>query len=339
MPTKRFAWSVVALAAVAAAIWYRSQVFREPATPVVHIALVTGGSGPYWQLIANGAREAATEHHVDLQVKMPAADENVDQQTALLEGLNLERVDGVAISPLDAEQQTPMIDRIAKDASVITFDADAPDSARLSYVGTSNVQAGRRAARLVQEAIPAGGKIVVVMANLTKDNMIERRSGFEEIIGQPVAAAEGESTAPTYEVVDYLVDEGSKQRSRELLKQSLADHVDLACLVGMNAQHGAILLSVLEDEEKLGKIAVVAFDEEQPTLAGVEAGTIYATVVQDPFRYGYESVRSLAAMCRGGKQQRPMTGSFSTYSIATMSVTKDTLPEFRRQLAQRLESE
>ena len=335
MPKHLWLW-IVALVAIGAAVWYRSQVMSTPTAPEVHVVFVTAGSGPYWQLVANGAKAAAEDQNVDLVLEMPEAAESVEQQTNILSDVDVKAVDGVAVSPLDADGQTSLIDQLAEDVVVITVDSDAPKSKRISYVGTSNVQAGRRSARLVRDAIPDGGEVAVAMSNETKDNMIERRAGFEETIAEPAIGPDGQPVEATYEVVDFLVDGGKEERCRELVTKLLADHPDLACLVGMNSRHGAFFLDVLEDEGKLGEIALVVFDEQEETLDGVEAGHIYATVVQDPYLYGYEAVRTLATLCRGNETQRPLAGSYSTFSIATSSVTKDNLAEFRRELADRL---
>jgi ribose transport system substrate-binding protein len=336
MPKHLWLW-IVALVAIGAALWYRSQVMSAPTPPEVRIVFVTAGSGPYWQIVANGARAAAEDQNVDLVLEMPEEAESVEQQTDILSDVDVKSVDGVAVSPLDAEGQTPLIDRLARDLFVVTVDSDAPDSKRMSYVGTSNVQAGRRSARLVREAIPDGGKVAVAMSNETKDNMIERRDGFEETMAEPPIGAGGEPVEATYEVVGFLVDGGKEETCRELVTKLLADHPDLACLVGMNSRHGAFFLDVLEDEGKLGEIALVVFDEQEETLDGIEAGHIYASVVQDPYLYGYEAVRTLAVLCRGNETQRPLAGSTSTFSVATSSLTKDNLAEFRRELAERLE--
>jgi ribose transport system substrate-binding protein len=336
MFANKLGW-VVALVALGGALWYRSAVFSEPAAPEVHVALVTGGPGPYWRLIANGARAGAAEHNVDLDILMPEGEENVEDQTKLLKALDLEECDGVAVSPLDVEGQSPLIDGIAENVLVVTFDSDAPDTKRISYIGTSNMQAGRRAARLVREAIPGGGQVVVAIANLTKDNMKERRAGFDEVMS--VATENAAAGGNSYEVLDYVVDEGNADRSRELVTKALEGNDDVACLVGLNAFHGPILLDVVKKADKQGKIAIIAFDEEAGTLAGVESGDIYATVVQDPYRYGYEAVKSLATLCRANEQQRQLKGSFSTYNISTITVKKDTVDEFRKELAERSEGD
>ena len=329
---------IAAVIALLAAAWYRAQVFSEPKPELVDVALVTGGSGPFWQLVASGAREAAEEYAVRLEVKMPADDENVAQQTKLLEDLDGGKLDGLGVSPLDAKGQAALIDKIAEKAPVITFDSDAPESRRLRYIGTINVQAGQQAADLVRQAVPAGGKVALLFANLTKDNMLQRQAGFDDSMKRAMTAGEDSESRPEYEVVERIVDDGDSNRCRERVKQALAAHPDLACIVGMNAQHGAILLDVLKGEDKIGQVAVVAFDEQQETLDGIESGAIFATVAQDPYRYGYDAVRTLASFSRGDEGLRPLKGSYSTYGIAALPVTKDSLADFRRQLEERLKA-
>lgn len=329
MSSKSFAWVLVAVA-VGAALWYNLSVFSaDPPGPKPKIAVVTGGSSPFWQLIGNGAKAAAEDLEVDLQLLMPEEDENTEQQLALLEKIDGKAVDGVALSPLDAKGQTPIINALAENALVATVDSDAPDSKRHSYIGASNIAAGHICGELVKEALPEGGTIAVVVANLTKQNMIDRKEGFETSIARAEEA--------TYEVLGFFSDEDtSKEESTigDLLKQ----HPEVDCIVGMNAQHGPRILKVLKEKEKLGKIKVVAFDELEGTLAGVESGDIYATVTQDPYQYGYQSVKTLAELTNASEIQRPLPGASSITSISTRTVRQDDVAEFRTHLNARLKS-
>lgn len=331
MGSKRVLAVAAILAAAAAVIWYRGQVFGErPAGPRPNIVVVTGGSGDFWQLIGNGAQAAAKEFDVNLDLRMPEKDEDLDRQIQLLSNIDLDKVDGVAVSPLDADGQASLINRVAERALVVTMDSDAPQTARHSYVGTSNIAAGKKCAQLVKEALPEGGAIAVLMANTTKENMIKRKQGFEEELTR------GPNDGPTYEVVQFLVDDGDPMRNDQQLRQLIEDHAELGCLVGMNAQHGPRILKILGDLDKLDVVKVVAFDEVKETLDGVAAGHIFATVTQDPYQYGYQSVRTLAELHRATEAQRPMPGSNSTLSISTRVVRQGDVDDFRAVLASRL---
>lgn len=326
------------LIAVAMAAGYRASVFRPPAPkPMGSVIMVTGGHGPFWQLVVQGAEAAAKTYDVDVRFEIPETEESAEQQTEILSQLNLKDVDGVAISPLDPVTQSPLINRMTEDALVVTYDSDAPLSARDTYVGASNLAAGKLAAQLVREACPQGGKVACVLVNLTKENMIERREGFEAAINATNGGGSDEKQ-PTYEIVDFLVDQSDDKRCRELIAKTLDAHPDLVCFVGMNAQHGGLILETLKEKEKLNQVKVVAFDESASTLDGIRDGEIFATVVQDPYRYGYEAIRRIATICRGEDGLRPLSGSKSTFNISVQPVRKADVDEFQKQLDERLKN-
>ncbi|MFM8579025.1 MAG: substrate-binding domain-containing protein [Planctomycetaceae bacterium] len=52
-------------------------------------------------------------------------------------------------------------------------------------------------------------------------------------------------------------------------------------------------------------VKVIAFDEAQAVLEGIAAGTVVGTVVQNPFQYGYESIRTLHAIKGGDEKAVP----------------------------------
>jgi ribose transport system substrate-binding protein len=338
MSSNRLWLSGIALVALAGAFAYRGSVFREPpvlSTP--RIAFVTGGAGPFWQLTIDGAKSAANDCHVTLQIESPTGDENLDQQISILSHLDLAHLDGVALSPLDAEGQTHLINRIVRDKKVVTFDSDAPLSDRQSYIGTSNIAAGTLCARMVRQALPDGGKIVVLLSNLTKDNLKDRQSGFQEGLGQSSAAAGADRPASSYEIVSYLLDNGDDEKCAANIREAIAKHADLSCIVGMNAHHGPVLLKVLKESGKLGKIKLITFDDEEETLRGVEDGDIFATIAQDPYKYGYEAVNTLASLCRGGGNALPVVGSGSVY-IGADAIRGDNLQDYRSRLQRRLDA-
>jgi ribose transport system substrate-binding protein len=328
----------VALAALVGAAWYRSRVFREPPPPApVKVALVTGGSGPYWQLAVNGARAAAREFNVSLQVEIPSGAESLPEQTKILERLESADVAGVAVSPVDAEGQRALIDSMATKMFIVTFDSDAPDSKRQGYVGTSNFAAGRVCARLVGQALPNGGKVAVLLANLTKDNLLDRKGGFQEALYYMQSETDDDAQAPAIEVVGFFVDDGDDAKCAALVRKTLTEHPDLKCFVGMNARHGPVLMETLEDEGQLGKIKIVAFDEAEATLDGIAAGHVEATLVQDPYRYGYEAVRMLASLSRSDENALPLGPA--TFSVNVATVRQENLDEYRAKVESRRKAE
>ena len=56
---------------------------------------------------------------------------------------------------------------------------------------------------------------------------------------------------------------------------------------------------MLKESGKLGEIKVIGFDEDPITLGGVREGTIEGTVVQQPYEWGYEGMKLMAAYLGG----------------------------------------
>lgn len=319
---------ILAIAAIAI-FWYRAKVYEEPRTIArPKLVVLTGGDGPYWQLMVEGARRAADDVKADIELLMPEGDDNFEKQNVMLMSLKADGVDGIAISPLDAEKQTRFINTLSDDTIVVTVDSDAPLSERTCYVGASNLAAGKKCAQQVEEALPEGGKVVVCLANLTKDNMIGRKAGMEERFAESAAQ---DDQAPSYEVVEWLVDDGDRDRCREQLVEFLEAHDDIDCVVGLNAFHGGEMLFAVDKVSLADKMKIVAFDAEEATLDGVASGRIYATIAQDPYQYGHAAVRQLVDLCRSNEEQRAPAGMPSTYTVDTRVIKQGDVEEFREE--------
>jgi ribose transport system substrate-binding protein len=291
---------------------------------------IPGGNTPFWQLTVAGAEAAAEEYGIQLSVALPEGGHQ--QQSKILEKIAPNEFDGIAISPRAPEAQNELLSKLAKDVHLITFDSDAPDSDRLCYVGTDNYSAGRLSARLVKEAVPEGGTIALLVANFEKDNAVLRVKGFQDEMQRYLAV---DTDTPLFEILEPMEDGIDKSRCRENITRALQQHPDVAALVGMFSYHGPILLDVVKNMEEGKKPQLITFDEEDVVLDGIQSGQIYATVVQDPFKYGFESVRMIAALKSGSMMELPIAGNGSLF-LPCEAITPENVAEFRRRLATRL---
>ena len=93
-------------------------------------------------------------------------------QDALAKG-----IDGIAISPIDSVNQADLLTEISENTTLITHDSDAPDSKRLCYIGMDNYTAGRECGKLIKEAMPEGGTVMIFVGRLGQANARLRRQG------------------------------------------------------------------------------------------------------------------------------------------------------------------
>ena len=85
-------------------------------------------------------------------------------------------------------------------------------------------------------------------------------------------------------------------------------HSDLGCMVGLFAYNPPKILEAVKDAGKLKQIKIVGFDEEDDTLQGIIDGQVYGTISQQPYYYGYHSVRLLKSLTQGDKSVLPPGG-------------------------------
>ena len=91
------------------------------------------------------------------------------------------------------------------------------------------------------------------------------------------------------------------------------------------AYNPPLMLEALQQAGKLGKVKVIAFDEADATLAGIQKGTVHGTVVQNPYMYGYKSVEVLNEILKGNKSVVPAS---KFIDIPARQIRKDNVDEF-----------
>jgi len=148
------------------------------------IAFITNGIDPFWDIAAAGARKAAAELGVNVRVLMPP--NGVGDQNRMIEEMIAAGVHAMAISPIDKVNQNSVINEAAKAMPVMTFDSDAPDSDRRLFLGVDNLKAGRAVGKLIKEALPEGGQIMIFIGRLDQLNATQRTQGvIDELLGLP----------------------------------------------------------------------------------------------------------------------------------------------------------
>ncbi len=260
----------------------------------VALAFVTNNPSDYWIICRKGTEAAAKElGNVDVQFIMPSVGDAATQKQDV-DDLLTKGVKGIAISPVDPANETPYLNEVAAKTNLITSDSDADKSNRLCYIGTDNHAAGVMAGDLVKEALPNGGKIMVFVGKSDAQNAKDRISGLRD-------ALKGSKV----QVLDVRTDDADHARAKQNAADVLTNTPDIAGLVGIWSYNGPAIASAVKEAGKTGKVKVICFDTDPGTPEGIKDGTIYGTIVQDPYTFGYKSIKLLAALAKGDKSGIP----------------------------------
>jgi ribose transport system substrate-binding protein len=253
------------------------------------LAFITNGAADFWLYCQAGVQKAEAELG-DVEITFKIGDGTAGKQKQMVDDLIVRGAKGIGISPVNPRNQKDMIDEWAKKATLITVDSDAPDSDRICYLGTDNIAAGRQAGELVKEALPNGGKIMVFVGLGDAQNAVERYQGVKE-------ALEGTNI----EVLDLRTDNMDLGKARRNAEDTLTKYPDIAAMVGLWSYNAPAILGALRDKQKIGAVKIVAFDEDPETLKAIDAGEIYGTVVQNPYEFGYQSMKLVHGLVVEGK--------------------------------------
>lgn len=291
----------------------------QPRSSTRTLAFVTNNAADFWTLARAGTEKADAEL-TDVTVEFRLGDGTAADQKRIIDDLLAKGVDGIAISPVDPANQTAMLDDAAGKALIFTHDSDAPDSKRECYVGTDNVAAGRQAGELIKEALPKGGKIMLFVGQIDARNAQERLQGIKEAIA-----------GTAIEILDVRTDETDRVRAKANVAETLVAHPDVAALVGLWSYNGPAILNAVRDANKIGQVSIIAFDEEDETLAGVKDGAIAGTVVQQPFEFGYQAMTRMAKVLAGDRSVVPANRQLF---IPTKVLRQNDIDAFLKTLAE-----
>jgi ribose transport system substrate-binding protein len=283
------------------------------------LAFITNNAADFWTIARKGTERAAAELP-DFTIEFRLGDGTAAAQKRIVDDLLAKGVAGLAISPVDPANQTAMLNEAAAKAIVFTHDSDAPGSQRECYVGTDNVAAGRQAGDLIKEALPAGGRIALFVGKLDARNAQERLQGIKEVIA-----------GTKIEIVDVRTDDTDQVRAKANVAEMLVSHPDVAALVGLWSYNGPAILNAVRDAGGINRIKIIAFDEDDETLAGVKAGAIVGTVVQQPYEFGYQAITLLAKAANGNRSGIPASRQIF---IPTMVIRQNNVDDFKSKLVQ-----
>src|SRR5205823_9184893 len=146
------------------------------------LAFVVNGASDFWKAAEAGVRKAQGElPNYSLVFKYPEQS-SAAIQTRIMDDLVAAGVAAMLVSAVDPKTMGDALNRVGGQVALFTTDSDAPNSKRVAYIGSSNVDAGKQAGQLMVKAMPNGGKCMGFVGLPGADNARERIEGVKETI-------------------------------------------------------------------------------------------------------------------------------------------------------------
>lgn len=289
---------------------------QEPTIPII----VKDTTSFYWQIVLAGARKAGQDLHVKVPELGAQSESDISGQISILENAVAGSPAAVVISPTQFAALGKPIDAAAKSVKVIGIDSGADSKAFASFLTTDNVAGGRAAADALAQGIGAknGGKVAGEVALITSlpgvGSLDQRAQGFKEQLAK----------YPGLKLVADKVADGQATTALNIMTDLLTANADLKGVFASNLIMAQGAGQAVGENKLGGKIALIGFDNDEKLVKFLGDGVIYALIVQDPYRMGYDGIKTAFAASHGEK-----VAAFVDTGVNT--VTKENMASARSQ--------
>jgi ribose transport system substrate-binding protein len=281
-----------------------------------------GTTHVFWKSVERGALEAGEELGVEVLWKGPLVENDRAQQIQLVQQFVSQKVDGIAIAPLDhAAHAAPIAQARAAGIPVVVYDSALDGKAPRDYastVSTDNEKGGRMAGEKLAELLGGSGAVVLLRYQVGSASTTGREEGCLAVL----------RAQPSIEVLVENRYAGATAGEAKNEALNLADSLGRATGIFCPNESSTMgMLLALRQLGLAGKIHFVGFDSSPPLVEALKSGEIDALVVQDPRKMGNLAVKTLVASIRKQKVET----SIDTGAVLVM---KDDLekPEIQRLL-------
>jgi ribose transport system substrate-binding protein len=267
---------------------------RAQTEPKVAI-IVNDLTSPYWQSVLAGAHKAGQDFRVDVVEFGAQSETGTNGKIGVFSKAVASKPAAIVIAAAQSDALLSAIDEAAKKLPIIGIESAADSKAMTALVATDNVKAGRVAAKSLAAAITktygdTEGNLVLITSMPGIRSFDERAKGFKEVI------------AAKYRALDIVADriaDGKATTVLQMTKKLIADTADLrGVFVSDPVMTPAVAQAVAENRSG-DKINVIGVGSDEKLLRLLQEDVIAGLVVEDPFRMGYDGVKTALAAAKG----------------------------------------
>ncbi|MFJ9398153.1 substrate-binding domain-containing protein [Streptomyces californicus] len=266
-------------------------------------------NNPFFVQMKQGAQAEAEKAGVDLTVT--DAQNDASQQANQLQNFTSSGVSSIIVNPVDSDAVGPGVRSANKaDIPVVAADRGVNKAETATLVASDNVAGGRLAADALADKLGGKGSIVILQGTAGTSASRERGAGF----------AEGIKAYPGIKVVAKQPADFDRTKGLDVMTNLIQSHPGVT---GVFAENDEMALGAVKAlGSKAGtSVSVVGFDGTPDGLTAVEAGTLYASVAQQPAELGKIAVRNAIKAAKDEKVE-------DTVKVPVKVVTRKNVADF-----------
>ena len=276
--------------------------------------IVKDTTSQYWQIVLAGARQAGKELHIKVPELGAQSEADIAGQVTALENASSESPAAIVIAPTQFSALGAPITAAAADTKIIGIDSSADSKAFTSFLTTDNTQGGRIAADGLADAIKAKygkaeGDVALITSLPGVGSLDARAKGFKEELA---------AKYPGLKLVADKVADGQATTGLNIMTDLITANPNLRGVFASNLIMAQGAGQAVAENKKADTIKLIGFDSDDKTVKFLGDGTIAGLVVQDPFRMGYDGIKTALAASKGEKVEANVDTGANLITTANM---------------------
>ncbi|WP_155375000.1 sugar ABC transporter substrate-binding protein [Catellatospora vulcania] len=283
----------------------------------VKVALVPGGAHPYFQPWKDAGGKAKTDFAFGDVTFNETAGWDQTKQNDVLTSLAAQGYNAFGIFGVAPESINSTFENLKKQGFHVGSLASCPagDKNLADFCLSTDVQeAAYKAAKAAVEAMGGAGNLVHLTGNKVDSNTQRRIAGVQKAVDE---------TGGKVKLLDTITDiDKDLQTAQKAVADLLAAKGSQVNAIVTTAYNPAVAAAGGVKQAKL-PIKVIAIDDDPTIIAGIKAGEVAATVLQNPVGQAYVGSYALVKLSEGCTMATPGviidSGSFvvTTANVAT----------------------
>jgi ribose transport system substrate-binding protein len=274
-----------------------------PSDEITIVVIPKGLTHEHWQSVHRGAQRCADDLADEgIRVRVifdgPLRERDAMEQIRIVDRRVATGASGIVLAPQHSRTMTACVERAAnRGLPVVVIDSGLAETGHyVKYVATDNKEGGKRAAERLFESLPPEKRqrprLVLFRYAVGSEATEQREAGFLERMKELCPEAEWVSTDKYAGAT-----RDSAMREAKPLVLQFRDRMD--CIFAPNESSASGMLDVLRSQELNKKVLLVAFDASKPLLQSIREGDVVGSVLQDPYKMGYQSTWFCVRAVRG----------------------------------------
>lgn len=261
--------------------------------PQYHFYVIAQNSvDPFWREVKQGIEDAAKQHNVVVEFNAPRFN-NPQEELKYLDIAVISNVDGIITHVSSGFDFTKLINRAYRNGiPVVTIENDDKGSNRSAFIGTNSFLLGKEAAELMIEATGGKANIAIIASSDFEPDVISQNikiNGFLTTIKE----------YPDMHVKQIYTSKMGILSAEEITQDIVNNRPDINAILTMNTVDTLGSAQLIVDHNEVGNITLIGYGDTKNILRYIEKRVIYGTVMSDPYKMGFESLKALIDIKEG----------------------------------------